>query len=207
MLKVGGKPILKIIVENFVKHGFKNFIFSVNYKSEMIKEYFGDGEKFGVNIQYVYEHKRMGTAGSLSFIKDQLTEDFFIMNGDLLTSINFEHLINFHHRNDSEATMCVREYDFQVPYGIVNLQDHNIISIEEKPLHRFFVNAGIYMLNPSILKHIPEDSYFDMPTLFNVLIQERKKILSFPIREYWLDIGEINEYNKANSEYIENFEK
>jgi dTDP-glucose pyrophosphorylase len=207
LLKVGDKPILENIVENFSKYGFKNFILSVNYKSEMIEEYFGDGKKFGVNIQYVHEHKRMGTAGSLSFIKDQLTEDFFIMNGDLLTNINFEHLIDFHHRSDSEATMCVREYDFQVPYGVVNLKDHNIISIKEKPLHKFFVNAGIYMLNPSVLKYIPEDSFFDMPTLFNVLIQEKRKALSFPIREYWLDIGEINEFNKANSEYSENFEK
>ena len=207
LLKVGDKPILEIIVENFVKHGFKNFIFSVNYKSEMIEEYFGDGKKFGANIQYVQEHKRMGTAGSLSFIKDQLIEDFFIMNGDLLTNINFEHLINFHHKSDSEATMCVREYDFQVPYGVVNVQGYDIVSIKEKPLHKFFVNAGIYMLNPSVLKYIPEDSFFDMPTLFNILIQENKKAISFPIREYWLDIGGINEYNKANSEYSENFEK
>jgi|SaaInlV_110m_DNA_1040235.scaffolds.fasta_scaffold10308_2 dTDP-glucose pyrophosphorylase len=207
LLKVGDKPILEIIVENFSKQGFSDFIFSVNYKSEMIEEYFGDGKKFGVNIQYIHEPKRMGTAGSLSFIKEQLTEDFFIMNGDLLTSINFEHLINFHHVNDSEATMCVREYDFQVPYGVVNLQDQNIVSIEEKPLHKFFVNAGIYMLNPSVLKYIPEDSFFDMPTLFDVLIQAKKKALSFPIREYWLDIGEIKEYNKANSEYSDHFEK
>jgi dTDP-glucose pyrophosphorylase len=207
LLKVGNKPILEIIIENFSKQGFSDFIFSVNYKSEMIEEYFGDGKNFGVNIQYVHEHKRMGTAGSLSFIKEQLTEDFFIMNGDVLTKTNFEHLINFHRISDSEATMCVREYDFQVPYGVVNLQDQNIVSIEEKPLYKFFVNAGIYMLNPSVFKYIPEDSFFDMPTLFDVLIQAKRKALSFPIREYWLDIGEIKEYNKANSEYSDNFEK
>jgi NDP-sugar pyrophosphorylase family protein len=148
----------------------------------------------------------MGTAGSLSFIKNQLSEDFFIMNGDLLTSINFDHLLNFHHESNSDATMCVREYDFQVPYGVVNIDDHNIVSIKEKPLHKFFVNAGIYILNPSVLKYIPDDIFFDMPELFNILIQEKKKTLSFPIREYWLDIGEIEEYNKANSEYSDNFE-
>jgi dTDP-glucose pyrophosphorylase len=207
LLKVGDKPILEIIVENFSKYGFKDFIFSANYKSAMIEEYFGDGKKFGVNIEYFHEQKRMGTAGSLSFIKEQLTEDFFIMNGDLLTNINFEHLINFHNNSDSKATMCIREYDFQVPYGVVNIQDCNVVSIEEKPVHKFYVNAGIYMLSPSVLKHIPEDSFFDMPTLFDVLIQSKVKTLSFPIREYWLDIGEIGEYNKANSEYSENFEK
>lgn len=207
LLKVGGRPILEIIVENFIKHGFKDFIFSVNYKSEIIEKHFGDGKKIGANIEYIHEHKRMGTAGSLSFMKERFTEDFFIMNGDLLTNTNFEHLVNFHCNNNSKATMCVREYDFQVPYGVVNVKNHDIVSIKEKPVHKFFVNAGIYMLNPSMLKYIPEDSFFDMPTLFNTLIKAKEKTLSFPIREYWLDIGEIDEYNRANSEYSENFEK
>jgi dTDP-glucose pyrophosphorylase len=205
LLKIRNKPILEIILEGFVKHGFNDFIFSVNYKAEMIEEYFGDGKRFGVNIQYVYDQGRMGTAGSLSFIKKQLTEDFLVMNGDLLTNINFENLSDFHFNSNSKATMCVREYDFQVPYGVVNVQDHNIVSIEEKPVHKFFVNAGIYMLSPSVLEHIPENSFFDMPTFFDILIQAKEKILPFPIREYWLDIGEIEEYNKANSEYDKNF--
>ena len=205
LLKVKDKPILEIILEGFIKYGFNDFIFSVNYKSEMIEEYFGDGKRFGVNIQYAHDRERMGTAGSLSFIKKKLTEDFLVMNGDLLTNINFEHLLEFHFNNNSKATMCVREYDFQVPYGVVNIQEHNIASIEEKPVHKFFVNAGIYMLNPSVLKYIPENSFFDMPTLFNILIQSKEKVLPFPVREYRLDIGEIGEYNKANSEYDDNF--
>jgi dTDP-glucose pyrophosphorylase/predicted transcriptional regulator len=205
LLKVRNKPILEIILEGFTKYGFNDFIFSVNYKAEMIEEYFGDGKRFGVNIQYVHDQGRMGTAGSLSFIKKQLTEDFLVMNGDLLTNINFEHLTDFHFNNNSKATMCVREYDFQVPYGVVNVQEHDIVSIEEKPVHKFFVNAGIYMLNPSVLKYIPENSFFDMPTLFDILIQAKEKILPFPIREYWLDIGGIEEYKKASSEYSENF--
>ena len=207
LLKVRNKPILEIILERFVKHGFNDFIFSVNYKAEMIEEYFGDGKRFGVNIQYVHDQGRMGTAGSLSFIKKQLTEDFIVMNGDLLTNINFENLSDFHFDRNSKATMCVREYDFQVPYGVVNVQEQNIVSVEEKPVHKFFVNAGIYMLNPSVLKHIPENSFFDMPTLFDILIRAKEKILPFPIREYWLDIGGIEEYNKASSEYSKSFGK
>ena len=206
LLKVGNKPILETIVENFAKYGFKNFIFSVNYKSEMIEEYFGDGGKIGVNIQYVHEDKRMGTAGALSLMQDQLTEDFFVMNGDLLTNVNFEHLLNFHFSDNARATMCVREYDFQVPYGVVNVENHRIVSIMEKPLHKFFVNAGIYMINPSALKYVPNDSFYDMPTLFHDLICNGENVISFPVHEYWLDIGEISEYKKANSEYSDHFE-
>lgn len=206
LLKVGNKPILETIIENFAKYGFKDFILSVNYKSEMIEEYFGDGKKLGVNIHYIHEDKRMGTAGALSLIKDQLTEDFFVMNGDLLTNINFEHLLNFHFKDNAKATMCVREYDFQVPYGVVNVDNHRIVSIEEKPLHKFFVNAGIYMISPSVLKYIPENSFFDMPTFFHHLIQNKENVISFPIHEYWLDIGEIAEYKKANIEFSEHFE-
>jgi len=205
MLKVKDKPILEIILESFVKYGFDSFIFSVNYKSEIIEDYFGDGKKFGVNIQYVHDQRRMGTAGSLSFLKKQLKKDFFVMNADLLTKINFDHLADFHLSSDSIATMCVKEYDFQVPYGVINVQDDKIASIDEKPVHNFFVNAGIYMLNPAVLEYIPENSFFDMPTLFNILIKNKVKVLPFPIREYWLDIGEIGDYNKANDEYNENF--
>ena len=206
LLKVGNKPLLEIIVANFVKYGFKNFIFCVNYKSDMIRDYFGDGNKLSANIQYVYESKRMGTAGALFYLKETLTEDFIIMNGDVLTNVNFDHLVNFHYKNNATATMCVREYDFQVPYGVVNVDEQNILSIEEKPWHKFFVNAGIYMMSPALLKHILDDSFFDMPTLFTAAIDSKQKVLSFPIREYWLDIGGINEYNQANSEYVKHFE-
>jgi len=205
LLKVGNKPILETIIENFSKYGFKEFILSVNYKSEMIKEYFGNGSHFGVHIEYVHEDKRMGTAGALSLMKDKLKDDFFVMNGDLLTNINYEHLLNYHLNDDTVATMCVKEYDFQIPYGVVNIDNNHITSISEKPLHKFFVNAGIYMLSPQALKLIPDNEFFDMPTLFDNLIKHKKKTISFPIREYWLDIGEIEEYKKANIEYIDIF--
>lgn len=205
LLKVGDKPILETIIDNFSKHGFRNFILSVNYKSEMIEDYFGDGNRFGVNIEYVHENKRMGTAGALSLMKDKLNDNFFVMNGDLLTNINYDHLLDFHQKTSADATMCVREYDIQIPYGVVNTKNDNIVSIDEKPLHKFFVNAGIYMLNPNILKFIPKNTFYDMPTLFQDLIKQEKKILSFPIKEYWLDIGEIDEYKKANIEYMSIF--
>lgn len=201
MLHVGNKPILETIIESFAKYGYSDIILSVSYKSHVIEEYFGDGRALGVNIDYVHESKRMGTAGALSHVQEKLSEPFFVMNGDLLTNINFEHLHNYHVSHGAAATMAVREYDLQVPYGVVNVRDGSILSIEEKPVHKFFVSAGIYMLSPQVLTHVPQDEFFDMPTLFEKLIAEKKTAVSFPIREYWLDIGRISDYERANREY------
>ena len=201
MLMVGNKPILQTIVEKFAEYGFVNIIMCVNYKSNIIQDYFKDGSAFGVKIEYVLETQRMGTAGALSLLKEIPNEPFFVMNGDLLTNVNFEHLCHYHLSHNAMATMCVREYDFQVPYGVVNIHDSKIISIKEKPVHKFFVSAGIYMLNPETISSIDKDKFFDMPTLFEKLIEQGKNTLSFPIREYWLDIGRMEEYKQANEEY------
>ena len=205
MLKVGDKPILETIILNFKKYGFVNIVLSVSYKSEVIESYFGDGSNFGVNIEYIHEDKRMGTAGALSLMRDRLTEPFFVMNGDLLTNLNFEHMMEYHLNNHAIATMGVREYDFQVPYGVVNVNGKNIVSIEEKPTHRFFVSGGVYILDSQVLEFIPNNEYYDMPTLFEKLIEKNIKSISYPIREYWLDIGRIEEFKRANDEYHEVF--
>jgi dTDP-glucose pyrophosphorylase len=206
MLHVGGKPILQTIVEKFVNYGFIDIIMCVGYKSTIIQDYFGDGSRFGANIEYVLENKRMGTAGAISLIdKEKLKKPFFVMNGDLLTNVNFENMLEFHLQNNAIATMAVREYDFQVPYGVVNIKNDKIISIEEKPIHKFFVSAGIYILNPETIDYIPKNRFYDMPVLFENLIKNNKITISFPIREYWLDIGRIEEYERANKEYIEVF--
>lgn len=205
MLKVGNKPILQTIVEKFSQYGFVNIIMCVNYKSNIIQDFFGDGSRFGVNISYIQEEKRMGTAGALSLVRKKLNEPFFVMNGDLLTNINFEHMMDYHLQNNSIATMGVREYDFQVPYGVVNVDGIDIKSIEEKPVQSFFVSGGVYVLSPNVLEYIPNDEFFDMPTLFEKVISDDKKSISFPIREYWMDIGRLDEYEKANNEYHEVF--
>ena len=207
MLPVGGKPILQTIVEKFASYGFVNIVMCIGYKSHIIQDFFEDGSRFGVNIEYILENERMGTAGALSLLSPSQiqNEPFFVMNGDLLTNVNFEHFLNFHNQNNAKATMGVREYDFQVPYGVVNLEDGKIKSIIEKPVHSFFVSAGIYMLSAECIKLIPKDEYYDMPTLFDKLIQMNENTISFPIREYWLDIGRMDEYEKANKEYHEVF--
>lgn len=202
LLKVGNKPILETIIENFAKYGFINIIISVNYKADMIKEYFGDGSNFGVNIEYVEETKRLGTAGALSLITNRPQEPFFVMNADLLTNVNFENLLDFHTFENSVATMCVREYDYQVPYGVIETEGSNIVSIKEKPLHKFFVNAGIYILSPQVYEQIPQNEFYDMPTLFEDIIENSLKTVSFPIHEYWLDIGRMSDFEQAQNEYF-----
>lgn len=201
MLKVGNKPILQTIVEKFAEYGFNEIVLCVNYKSHIIQDYFGDGSAFGVSITYIFEEERMGTAGALSLLTTLPNNPFFVMNGDLLTNINFDHLCNYHLTQNAMATMCVREYDFQVPYGVVNMEGNTILSIQEKPVHKFYVSAGIYMLNPDVIRYIPQNQFYDMPTLFETLIQQQQKAVSFPIREYWLDIGQMEEFERANQEY------
>ena len=205
MLKVGNKPILQTIVEKFAEYGFVNITMCVNFNASIIRDYFGDGKEFGVNIDYVLEEKRMGTAGALSLLKERPSEPFFVMNGDLLTNVNFEHIFNYHTLNKATATMCVREYDYEVPYGVVKMNDNKITAIAEKPVQKFFVSAGIYMLSPEILDLIPQDEFYDMPTLFEKAIAQDKNVISFPIHEYWIDIGRLEEYQKANEEYAKIF--
>lgn len=203
LLNIGPKPILETIIEKFIENGFRNFLISVNYKSKMIKEYFGNGSKYGnlVSIEYIEEEKRLGTAGALSLIEKKIDKPFFVMNGDILTNVNFESLLKFHENAHSKATMCVREFDFKIPYGVVEVEGDVIQSIVEKPVHTFFVNAGIYMLEPQVLSEIPKGEFFDMPSLFDKLMKEDKKTCSFPIFEYWMDIGHLKDYEQANIDY------
>ena len=201
MLDVGNKPILHTIVENFAKYGYTDIIMCVNYKSEIIKEYFGNGDKFGVKIEYVLENQRMGTAGALSLLQKRPKDDFFVMNGDLLTNVNFEYLHEYHKDSNALASICIRKYEMQVPYGVVNVRANKVTSIEEKPTQSFFVSAGIYMFSPIVLDFIPKGVFYDMPTLLGELLKQGFAVYPFFIREYWLDIGKMDEYRRANDEY------
>lgn len=207
MLNVGNKPILETIIEGFKQHGFTNFVLSVNYKKEVIQNYFKDGSSLGVSITYIEEDKRMGTAGPLSLLKKKPTNPFFVMNGDLLTQVNFEQLLRFHEDTDAVATMCVREYEYQIPYGVIETDGHQLVSIKEKPLQRSFVNAGIYVLNPEIFDYIPKNEFYDMPDLFKQLMEKQKNVSAFPLREYWLDIGHLADFERADDEYSSYFNK
>ena len=201
LLAVGGKPILETILESFVEQGFKRIFLSVNHKAEMIRNYFGAGERWGVQLDYLHETSRLGTAGALSLLPGKPTTPIIVMNGDLLTRTNFGSLLQFHIAQGAAATMAVREYDFQVPYGVVRLNGTRIEAIEEKPVQEFFVNAGIYALSPEALDHLPIKTMFDMPTLFEHLIVAGKITAAYPLREYWLDIGQLEEFERAQREW------
>ncbi len=205
LLKVGKKPILETILENFISYGFRKFFLAVNYKADMIEAYFGNGSQWDIEIDYLHENDRLGTAGALSLLPQTPESPVIVMNGDVLTKVNFQHLLDFHRDHNAQGTMCIREFDFQVPFGVVQTEKHRIIGLDEKPLKRFFVNAGIYVLEPEMINMIPKTTYLDMPDLFNQFVQKKLEAIVFPIHEYWLDIGQIDDFKRANGDFEELF--
>lgn len=204
LVSVGNKPLLETIIETFVQQNFHRFYLSINYKAEMIKNHFADGAKWNADIHYLEENQRLGTAGPLSLIPEIPNEPLIVMNSDLLTRVNFQQLLDYHTQQESKATMCVREYDFQVPFGVVSMENNQITGIDEKPVHNFFVNAGIYVLEPEVLKFIEKDDMLDMTQLFERIINDGEKTAAYPIHEYWLDIGQIGDYERANADFNKN---
>jgi len=206
MLKIGNKPLLETILEKLIEHGFHRFYISVNYMSEIVESHFGDGSRWSVDIRYLHEEQRLGTAGALSLLPEKPIEPVLVMNGDLLTKVNFSNLLDFHFKQHAVATMCVREYDFQVPFGVVKIDKTRVVGIDEKPTQRFFVNAGIYVLEPETLDFIPRNTFLDMPMLFEKMIEHDKETAVFPVREYWLDVGHMADFQRASDEYMRLFE-
>lgn len=205
LLKVGDKPLLETIIENFVEFGLRNIFISVNYKAQMVEKLIGNGSRWGAQISYIHEEKIMGTAGALGLLPSRPEHPLIVMNGDVLTKVNFQHLLDFHHEHRAKATMCVREYHFQVPYGVVKMNEQRLMNIDEKPVHPFFVNAGIYVLDPEVLSLIPSEHSSDMTSIFEEMINRGHETVVFPIREYWLDIGKMEDFHRANGEYDEYF--
>lgn len=206
LLQVGPKPILEVILESFLEYGFKHFYFSVNYKKQMIQSYFGDGSAWGAEISYLEEAERMGTAGSLSLLPKWPEHPFFVMNGDLLTRINFQHILDFHAIHQVQATLCVRRVEQTIPFGVVEMAQHRLINIQEKPTHHYFVNAGIYVLDPVLLSLIPPQQPLDMPDLLRKVIEQGHAAAAFPFLDYWMDIGQVGDYDRARQEYATRFQ-
>jgi len=200
LLPVGNNPLLESIVQDLARHGLRRIVLAVNYKAESIKRYFKDGKKWNVSIDYIQEEKRLGTAGPLKLLENRGDTPLLVMNGDLLTKIDYPHLLRFHRKEEFELTVGIKSADFKVPYGIVRLHGKEILGVEEKPIQRFFVNAGIYVINPEMIDLIPKDGYFDMTELIQKAIDHNAKVGGFPLHEYWLDIGSKKDYEKAKSE-------
>ncbi|MGV2874160.1 nucleotidyltransferase family protein [Colwellia sp. E150_009] len=201
LLHVGDKPILEITLLNFIKSGFVNFYISTHYMPEMIMEHFGDGSKWGINITYVHEEQPLGTGGALGLLPQDIPNlPLIMMNGDILTNIDFQKLLTFHINENADATMCVREYEYQVPYGVIEGDCGKIKSMVEKPTQVFHINAGIYVINPELINGVEENQRIDMPTLLEQKIETQGTIMMFPIHEYWLDIGRMEDYQRAQAD-------
>ncbi len=201
MLPLGSKPILEHIVDNFIYHGFNKFFISTHYKPEEIQNFFRDGTEKGVEIEYLHEEVPLGTAGCLYFIKEKVSDILIVINGDLFVDFDFNHLIDFHRRNNALVTMCVRKNDFHVPYGVVEIEKMQVKNIVEKPRYSHDVSAGIYCLSGDALKYLEKLKLIDMPDLIQEIIQKNQKIFAFPLHEYWVDIGTPDHLTKIRQEY------
>jgi dTDP-glucose pyrophosphorylase len=202
LLKVGDKPILQQILESFISAGFHRFFISTHFLPEMVRDHFGDGKQWGVSIKYTHEETPLGTGGALGLLPhDEINEPIMMMNGDLLTTLNYRDLLEFHNAHDGTATMCVRQYEYQVPYGVIQSEGHLIRSMDEKPVQRFFVNAGVYVLAPEIVKSVKPGTRVDLPTLLEGTIATGNRVNMFPLHEYWLDIGRPEDFERARAEF------
>jgi dTDP-glucose pyrophosphorylase len=201
LIRVGDKPILETVLGGFVKAGFGKFFISVNYKGEMIRDYFGDGAAWGVEINYLQENARLGTAGALSLLPERPEQPFFVMNGDLLTTVNFEQMLKYHREHHAFSTIGVREHSVTIPFGVIDFDDHRLLGIREKPTQKFFVNAGVYLLDPGVLDHLSANETVDMPTLIERTIAAGERSVVFPLREYWIDVGRLDDLQRASDEF------
>ena len=199
MLKIGDTPILEIIIRKLQAQGFRDIYISVNYLANLIEDHVKDGSWLGVKVTYLHEDQPLGTAGAMGQLRGKLTEPFVVMNSDLLTNVDLRQLVRFHKKAGAKATLGVREYQFQIPYGVVNIEGTEVESISEKPIHRSMVSAGIYTLDPWALELVPEGEYCDMPTLLDKMRLQGEKVAAFPIHESWLDIGRHDDLDPARS--------
>jgi len=201
MLRIGDTPMLARIVSQLVNAGFSRLFLSIGYKGEIIRKYFGDGSTWGAEIEYLQEDEPHGTAGALTLLPKSAREHpILVMNGDILTTVDFPELVRSHTNDQSQVTVCIREFEWQIPYGVVQTEGTRCVALEEKPVKKIFVNAGIYVLSPSALPRDTKSIRLDMPELINRQLQDNFKIGVFPIHEYWLDIGVMEQLEKAQTD-------
>jgi dTDP-glucose pyrophosphorylase/CBS domain-containing protein len=199
MLLVGGRPLMERIVEQLREAGIKQINITTHYKPEKIVDHFGDGSSFGVKLNYVTEARPLGTAGALGLM-EKPDKPLLVINGDILTQMNFRAMLTYHQEHKADLTVAVRKYELKVPYGVIENDGVFVQELVEKPSHSFFVNAGIYLLEPSVYHYVPKGQHFDMTHLIQRLLEEKRPVASFPIVEYWLDIGQPADYDQAQED-------
>ena len=200
LLSVAGKPMLEHIIERAKLEGFRHFVLAIHYLGQMIEDYFGNGERLGVRIDYLREQSPLGTAGALGLLNPRPDAAFVVTNGDVITDIRYGELLDFHIRHAAAATMAVRVHEWQHPFGVVQMQGVEIIGFEEKPVARSHINAGVYALDPAALSLLVANAHCDMPTLFERLQAKGKRTVAYPMHEPWLDVGRPDDLQSANSQ-------
>lgn len=204
LLKLGDKPILETILESFISAGFHQFYISTHYMPEAIREHFGDGSNWGVDIHYVHEEIPLGTGGSLGLLpKDLPNLPLIMMNGDVLTKIDFEQLLNYHNAENPLCTMCVREDEYKIPYGVVKADGSRITSLVEKPTQKYFINAGVYVVSKEMVNSVTTNERVDMTDLIEKAIDSEQYVAMFPVHEYWLDIGKMVDFYQAQKDVMQ----
>lgn len=199
LVVVAGKPMMEHIIERAKLEGFSRFVIAIQYLGHMIEEYFGNGERLGVQIDYLREQTPLGTAGALSLMAPRPGAPFVVTNGDVLTDIRYGEMLEFHVRHDAMATMAVRLHEWQHPFGVVQTRGVEIVGFEEKPIARTHINAGVYVLEPESLESLEHGASCDMPTLFERLQAKARRIVAYPMHEPWLDIGRPDDLSRANA--------
>ena len=202
LLPVGEQSVLEISISKLKKCGFDEILIATNYKSYMFESYFGDGSKFNVNITYSKEKEPLGTAGPLKLLRDKLKEPFLVIYGDILTSLDFRKLRDFHINNKADFTLVTKETILPISYGVIKSENNVIKEIEEKPEVKTQINAGIYFINPEVIDNIPE-GFFHITDLVKKLIRQGKRVMKFQLDDYWLDIGQMQDYEKAQKDVKE----
>lgn len=207
LLPIGGRPVLALIIEQLRRHGIENIFVSINYKSEMIKNYFSENPVAGVSLGFLEETEFLGTAGSLSLLEDSFQAPLIVMNGDILSPVNFGNLLQMHITAAKPMTVCTRQFSFQIPYGVLQMRGDELVDIEEKPSHSIFINAGIYVIDPSVLSLVEKGKCLDMPDLIKLVKHSMGGVGCYPVSEFWLDIGTPSDYSKARSSFSDMVEK
>jgi dTDP-glucose pyrophosphorylase/CBS domain-containing protein len=203
LLKVGGKPLLEIMIERLRDTGVREVIVTVHYMSELIEAHLGDGSRLGVRVRYVREMQARGTAGSLREIGPLVDAPFFLVNGDILTKCDFRALLDFHQRHGAAMTVGTVPYTVDLPYGVLDVEGEQLAGVKEKPRLDFVVNSGIYVVAPAAVAFVPADTPFDVPDLIRTLTASGQRVVAFPIREYWLDVGRMDDFRKADRDVAE----
>ena len=202
MLTLGDRPLLELTIERLRNAGIKRVNVTTHYLAEAITSHFGDGTAFDVEIRYVEEDRPLGTAGGLKLLEGA-DETLLVINGDIVTEVDFRSMLTYHRDHGADVTVGVKRYELQVPYGVIDCDGPRVRTVHEKPVLNFLVNAGIYLLEPTVNRYIPEGHRFDMTDLIERLVEKGRHVVSFPIVEYWLDIGQKADYERAE-EYVRN---